>query len=106
MNPLMPDEKTVRAHIMRVAGVRDKNEKLSWTRKLKNLETKVTDELGPIEEQIAVLLTKKNKLLDEIQEVRSELVKECVHPTNYLVHMGNYIQCKFCNAKLSIPREI
>lgn len=106
MLPNMPDEKTIRAHIMRVAGVRDKNEKLSWTRKFKNLESKVADELSPIEEQIAALLVKKNRLLDEIQEVRTELVKECVHPTSYLVHMGNHIQCKFCNAKLSIPREI
>lgn len=102
---VMPDEKTVRAHIMRVAGVRDKNEKLSWSRKKKNLEAKIADELVPIEEQIAVLLAKKNKIIDEVQEVRTELVRECVHPTDYLVHMGNHIKCKFCNAKLSIPRD-
>lgn len=99
----MIDAKTIREHIMRVAGVRDKNEKLSWSRRKKNLEDTVKT-LEPIEQQIIELQTKKMRIMDDIQEQRNSLLRECVHPTDYLVHLNTHILCKFCNAKLSIPK--
>ena len=99
----MTDAKTIREHLMRVAGVRDKNEKLSWSRRLKNLEATVKT-LEPIEAQIIKLQSQKMAIMDDIQEQRNSLLRECVHPTDYLLHLDTYILCKFCNAKLSIPK--
>lgn len=87
-----------------VSSIPDKNEKLSWTRRQKRIEQMVED-LTPIVDEILALTAKRNEVLDKIQEIRKQMVKECIHPKNSLVHNGNNITCKFCNAKLSIPRE-
>ena len=87
-----------------VANIKDKNEKLSWTRRQKKIEEMVI-EMQPIEEQILALTAQRQEVLDKIQVLRKQMVKECIHPKNSLVHKETYIECKFCNAKLSIPRE-
>jgi hypothetical protein len=87
-----------------VAGIKDKNEKLSWTRRQKKIEEMV-DEMQPIVEKILELTATRQEYLDKIQVLRKQMVKECIHPKNSLVHKGTFIECKFCNAKLSIPRE-
>lgn len=87
-----------------VANIKDKNEKLSWTRRQKKIEEMVI-EMQPIEDQILALTAQRQEVLDKIQVLRKQMVKECIHPKNSLVHKETYIECKFCNAKLSIPRE-
>lgn len=87
-----------------VANIKDKNEKLSWTRRQKKIEDMVV-EMQPIEDQILALTNQRQEVIDKIQVLRKQMVKECIHPKNSLVHMDTYITCKFCNAKLSIPRE-
>lgn len=87
-----------------VANIKDKNEKLSWTRRQKKIEEMVL-EMRPIEDEILALVAKRQVVLDKIGLLRKQMVKECIHPKNSLVHKSTYIDCKFCNAKLSIPRE-
>lgn len=87
-----------------VANIKDKNEKLSWTRRQKKIEEMVV-EMQPIEDQILALTNQRQEVLDKIQALRKQMIKECIHPKNSLVHKETYIECKFCNAKLSIPRE-
>ena len=87
-----------------VSNIKDKNEKLSWTRRQKKIEQMV-EEMRPLEDQILALNAERQVILDKIQDLRRQMVKECIHPKNSLVHKGTYIECKFCNAKLSIPRE-
>lgn len=87
-----------------IYGTKDKNEKLSWTRRQKNLEELIETEINPLAEQILTLQTKQHELIDKVMEAREKMAKECIHPKGSLVHMGTYIKCKFCNRNLSRPR--
>ena len=90
--------------IKNVANIKDKNEKLSWTRRKKKIEAMV-EAMRPIEDKIMALQNERQEHLDRIQDLRRQMVKECIHPKDLLVHKTTYIECKFCNAKLSIPKE-
>lgn len=81
-----------------------KSERTSWDRKMNNM-VKLLAKLRPIEEQIEQLLAEKVPVFDEIQELRSSMVSECIHPINYLHHAGDHIVCKFCEARLSRPAK-
>lgn len=102
--PTIADKDKQERDLKNVANIKDKNEKLSWTRRQKKIEEMVI-EMQPIEEQILALTAQRQEVLDKIQVLRKQMVKECIHPKNSLVHKETYIECKFCNAKLSIPRE-
>ena len=102
--PTIVDKDKQERDLKNVANIKDKNEKLSWTRRQKKIEEMVI-EMQPIEEQILALTAQRQEVLDKIQVLRKQMVKECIHPKNSLVHKETYIECKFCNAKLSIPRE-
>lgn len=102
--PTPPDKEKQERDLKNVANIKDKNEKLSWTRRQKKIEEMVV-EMQPIEDQILALTAQRQEVLDKIQALRKQMVKECIHPKNSLVHKETYIECKFCNAKLSIPRE-
>ncbi len=105
-NPKLPASIIERQErdLKNVANIKDKNEKLSWTRRKRKIEMMV-EEMRPIEEQIIELQNQRQEHLDKIQELRKMMVKECIHPKDLLVHKTTYIECKFCNAKLSIPKE-
>ncbi len=98
------DSKTEKRDFAAVSNFRDKNEKASWIRKKKNLESLVSD-ITPIEDSILRLTTEKNKIMDEINEIRKTMVVDCIHPQDYLVHYGTYIKCRFCETKVSIPKR-
>lgn len=102
--PSVVDKDKRERDLKNVANIKDKNEKLSWTRRQKKVEEMV-EEMRPIEDQILALTAQRQDVLEKIQVIRKQMVKECIHPKNSLVHKGTYIECKFCNAKLSIPRE-
>ena len=44
-------------------------------------------------------------IMDEINALRSEMVKECVHPIDDLVYKETHIECKFCNGKIGVPSD-
>lgn len=102
--PTIAEKDKQERDLKNVANIKDKNEKLSWTRRQKKIEEMVI-EMQPIEDQILALTAQRQEVLDKIQVLRKQMVKECIHPKNSLVHKETYIECKFCNAKLSIPRE-
>jgi hypothetical protein len=102
--PTGADKEKQERDLKNVANIKDKNEKLSWTRRQKKIEEMVT-EMQPISDQILELMAQRQEIIDKIQTLRKQMVKECIHPKNSLVHKQTYIECKFCNAKLSIPRE-
>lgn len=89
-------EEEVNKDLSEVAGFADNAEKLAWRRKLKKME-KLLEELEPFEEQILELYTLKQPIMDKIEAVRREMVQECIHPKEYLVHRGTHVECKFCN---------
>ena len=87
-----------------VSNVKDKNEKLSWARQQKKIEDMVAN-MQPLEDRILALNLERQTHLDKILELRRQMIKTCIHPRNSLVHNVSHILCKFCNAKLSIPRS-
>ncbi|QDJ96416.1 hypothetical protein Xoosp13_230 [Xanthomonas phage Xoo-sp13] len=100
--PLTPEQ--IERDLKNVANFTDKNEKLSWSRRQKKIE-QVVQEMSPLEEQIIALQYARQEILDKVFVMRQAMVKECIHPKNSLIHNGTHISCKFCNAKLSIPKE-
>jgi GTP1/Obg family GTP-binding protein len=80
----------------------DKNERLAWIRKMKKLQELVTT-LEPFEQQIFEIIMKKQPIVDEINDIRNELVKVCIHPKDSLAHLDTHAICKFCNRKISLP---
>ena len=101
----MRDAKTQKKDFTAVANFRDKNEKASWLRKKKNLETLVA-ELEPLETEIMRIQLAKTVILDEINTIRHTMVIDCIHPQDYLIHYDTYIKCRFCESNISIPRKI
>lgn len=80
----------------------DKNERLSWKRKEKKMQSIIENKLQPIQDEMLKLIAKKQPIIDEIEKLRAVMVKECIHPKEHLVHKGNFVECKFCNRKLRV----
>lgn len=85
-----------------VANGPSRSEKVSWNRKMDNM-VKLMTQLTPIEEEIIALQAKKIPIFDEIQELRTLMVTECIHPFEYLEVKDDHIECKFCGKKISKP---
>lgn len=106
-----PDDETIeQAEVRRIletiADNATRGEKVSWDRKMDNM-VRLLAKLRPIEDKIVDLLAEKAPLLDEVQALRKEMVKECVHPYTHLTyhdHNGTIV-CKFCERKFGI-REL
>lgn len=103
-----PDDETVdQAEVRRIletiADNATRSEKVSWDRKMDNM-VRILAKLRPIEEKIIDLLAEKGPLLDEVQSLRTEMVKECVHPYTHLTfnEQDGTIICKFCERKFAI----
>lgn len=90
-------------HISAVAAHHGKNEKLAWKRKVKKMDG-LFSQLHVFEERILAIVKEKEPLMDDVALLRSEMVKECIHPKDHLVHMNTHLLCKFCEKKISIPR--
>jgi hypothetical protein len=78
----------------------NRSEKTAWKRKLVNME-KLIETIRPIEEKILnIIFDEKQPILDDIQAIRQEMVKECIHPYEHLVQKDGYVECKFCNKRI------
>lgn len=95
------DEALVRREKETIANNATRNEKVSWDRKMDNMVSLLAL-LQPIEDQITDLTAQKMPIIDRIQELRKDMVKECVHPYTHLVHHDDYIVCKFCDRKFTL----
>lgn len=95
-----PDEAIIRRAKEFVTNTATRNEKTSWHRKMNRMVSLIA-ELQPIEEEIVELLAKKMPVVDKITELRSIMLKDCIHPFTHLVHHDNHIVCKFCEKKFS-----
>lgn len=101
-NAPSPTPETMEKQLEAISKHADKNERLSWIRKKKKLE-ELVDLLIPFEERIFAIILEKQPIVDEIAELRSEMVKVCIHPKTTLAHFDTYVLCKFCDRKLSLP---
>jgi hypothetical protein len=62
---------------------------------------KLIAKMSALEEQAADIEAQKMPIFDEIQELREVMVRECIHPLQYLVEHEDHILCKFCNTKIA-----
>jgi hypothetical protein len=85
-----------------ISGAKTRNEDVSFTRKMNSM-VKLLSQLTPIEEQLTELMAQKMPIMDEIQVLRATMVADCIHPITHLVVKDNYVICKFCERKFSIP---
>lgn len=99
------EESKIRQLLETVANNADRSEKTSWNRKMDNM-VKLIAKLKPIEEQILKLTEQKFPIIDEIQALRQVMVKECIHPFDHLTYHNDHVVCKFCDRKISIPKEV
>lgn len=97
------EESTTRRQLEAIADHANRNEKVSWDRKMDNMVSLLAV-INPLEQKILDLNTKKAPLMDQLIALRKDMVYECVHPFDNLVHKGDFIECKFCMTKLSLPK--
>lgn len=98
-------EAEVRRIMEHMANVANRSEKTSWNRKMDNM-VKMLASLEPVENEILDLIrTKKTPIMDGVSALRETMVRECVHPFEYLtmVDGSDVVTCKFCNRKISVP---
>lgn len=95
------DEETAKKELETVARFADKNQRLAWKRKMDRMD-ELLERIRPIEEKKLELIYEAQPIHDEIERVRQLMVKECVHPMDYIVHKGDHILCKFCKSRLAI----
>ena len=100
-----PEEAKRRRLFEMISNHADRSEKTAWKRKHENMQ-KLIGTLKPIEEKILkIIYEEKQPILDQINELRNEMVKECIHPFDFLVEKDGYVECKFCNKKIKITNE-
>ncbi len=98
-----PEEAIDRGVLESIANHANRSEKTSWKHKLGKMEVLLA-KLQPIETKIlAIISEEKQPLMDDVAKLRAVMVKECVHPFDYLIKKDDHIECKFCNAKLKVP---
>lgn len=99
------DSKKIKDDIMAVHMFKDKNERLAWKRKYDKMQ-EVFVRLEEVEDKILeIIKNEKLPISNEIEEMRIELSRTCVHPKEFLVHKETHIECKFCGNKISIPKQ-
>ena len=96
------DETTLRLIKEEIANNANRSEKTSWNRKMDNM-VKLLAEIQPIEDKIIELQERKIPIFDEIQNLRKEMLRDCVHPFEYVLVEVDHAKCKFCERKLSLP---
>lgn len=84
----------------KIANLPDRSEVRSWERKCVSL-AKMLQEMEPFDEQILAIIRERQPLIQEIEDLRAQMVQECIHPIEHLVDRGDFVHCKFCDRKLS-----
>lgn len=89
-----------------IASMASRNEKISWDRKMDNM-VKLIASIRPIEDSIMELMITKQPILDDISNLRTEMVTTCVHPADQLVvntcdPTNEYVECKFCLKRMKV----
>lgn len=80
----------------------DKNERIAWKRKHNKLTTMIEEKIRPLEDKILELTMEKQIHMDDITAIRDIMIKECVHPREFLVKKDTHVLCKFCLKRLNI----
>ena len=98
------EETHTRQLLESIANNADRSEKTSWNRKMDNM-IKFIARLRPLEERILEIEEQKLPIIDDIQALRQLMIKECIHPYDHLTYFENHARCKFCDRRISVPKE-
>lgn len=82
-----------------VANHASKSDRAAWMRRVKRLDDLIK-QLEPVEDKLLELLHTREKLTQQLNEVREDLVANCIHPEEHLVSHNGYVVCKYCERKL------
>ena len=95
------EDKRIRKIKEKIANGPKRADKISWNRKLKNLEA-LYEKIRPIEDEILKLLAEKQPIFDDMQAIRQEMTDNCIHPFDYLEVKDDFVICKFCNKRMKV----
>lgn len=95
------DETVIRHTKETISNNATRNEKVSFDRKMDNMVSLLAL-LTPLDEQISDLMTQKLPIVDKIQTLRQDMVKDCVHPYTHLVFHDDHVVCKFCDRRFNV----
>lgn len=98
------EETRVRQLLEAVANNANRSEKTSWNRKMDNM-VKLLAQLRPLEQQVLEIMEKKQPIIDDIMQLRTTMVQECIHPYDHLTFFNDHVRCKFCDRRISVPKE-
>lgn len=84
-----------------IYDITPKKDKVMFARKLEELNN-LLSVIREYEEKISKIIIEKQVYLDQLQVLRTSMVKLCVHPSEFLVKTENYFHCKFCEKRLQI----
>jgi hypothetical protein len=73
----------------------DPNSRVAFQRRLTNLETYITNEVNPLEEQVINLKAKLIPHYDAVKMLRDEAREHCIH-NDLIQQEDGSIKCKFC----------
>jgi hypothetical protein len=76
-------------------------DKTSWLRKYENLQTLI-NQVNVLAEQIAEIEASKEPIIDQINDLRQQMVHECIHPIDHLVDHEGVTLCKFCEKRIAV----
>lgn len=97
-----PEQEQIRRVLEKVSNHATRSEKLSWERKRTNINELII-QANKIEQQMYELRLTLTPLHDEIQELRTTMVEECIHPYDLLVlKEEGTVVCKFCEKTLKV----
>lgn len=83
----------------------DALDKSAWSRKHDKLQELVKN-VNKISEKILELEAEKMPFIDEITDLRMQMINECCHPEEYLVEKEDgSIECKFCYKTIEVLGE-
>ena len=94
------DETVVRQVLETIANHATRSEKTAWERKRNNMDLLVK-QLRPLEDKIMEIRAKMNPIYDDISTLRKDMVDDCIHPFDMLIHKGDHVDCKFCGKSLN-----
>lgn len=76
-------------------------DKTSWQRKYDNLQ-KLVKQVNDLADQMSEIEALKIPIIDQIAELRQQMVQECIHPVEMLVEHEDCTICKFCDKRINL----
>lgn len=72
---------------------------------LKNELIEMTENIKGVANEIEELILSKEPIEDKILNIRTEMIKDCIHPIDHLIHNGDSITCRFCETRLRLVQN-